>query len=68
MVDSPNADALRRLLERVTEALDLGASVDIADDGETVVGTVEGKDLGLFIGHHGQIRDAGCSRARLRAR
>ena len=58
MADSPNADALRRLLERVAEALDLGASVDIADDGETVIGTVEGKDLGLFIGHHGQTIEA----------
>ena len=58
MPDSPNADALRRLLERVTEALDLGADVDIADDGETVIGTVEGKDLGLFIGHHGQTIEA----------
>ena len=58
MPDSPNADALRRLLERIAEALDLGAGVDVADDGETLVGTVEGKDLGLFIGHHGQTIEA----------
>ena len=58
MAASPNAEALRALLERVSGALDLGATVDIADDGETVVGTVEGKDLGLFIGHHGQTIEA----------
>lgn len=58
MAESPNAVALRELLERVTEALDLDATVVIADDGETIVGTVEGKDLGLFIGHHGQTIEA----------
>ena len=58
MAEGKNAAALRQLLERVSEGIDLGATVDIADDGETVIGTVEGQDLGLFIGHHGQTIEA----------
>jgi len=30
----------------------------VSDDGETCVGTVNGDDLGLFIGRHGQTIDA----------
>jgi spoIIIJ-associated protein len=56
--DSKSAEALRTLLERVTDALDLDASVAIEDDGETLTGTIEGDDLGLFIGHHGQTIEA----------
>ena len=58
MAEGKNAAALRQLLERVTDGVGLGATVDISDDGETVVGTVEGQDLGLFIGHHGQTIEA----------
>jgi spoIIIJ-associated protein len=32
--------------------------VDVVRDGETVTGTVNGMDLGLFIGRHGQTIDA----------
>ena len=52
------ADALQSLLERISEALALDAAVRVEDDGETVVGTVEAKDVGLFIGHHGQTIEA----------
>ena len=58
MADGKNAAALRQLLERVTDGIGLAAGVDVADDGETVIGTVEGEDLGLFIGHHGQTIEA----------
>ena len=57
MSDDPGA-AVKELLERVVEALGLDATVEIADDGETVTGTVHGDDLGLFIGRHGQTIDA----------
>jgi spoIIIJ-associated protein len=52
------AEALQSLLERIAEALDLGATVSVQDDGETLTGTVEAKDVGLFIGHHGQTIEA----------
>ena len=55
---TPAAEALQRLLDRVTEALELDASVSITDDGETLTGVVEGNDVGLFIGHHGQTIEA----------
>lgn len=56
--NQPAAEALQRLLERIAEALDLGATVRVEDDGETLIGTVEARDVGLFIGHHGQTIEA----------
>src|SRR5688500_11700497 len=53
-----SADVLQSLLERIAEALDLDATVSVTDDGETLTGTVEGSDVGLFIGHHGQTIEA----------
>ena len=50
--------ALRDLLEQVADALDLDAEVEVAVEDETLVGTVHGEDLGLFIGRHGQTIDA----------
>jgi spoIIIJ-associated protein len=49
---------VRELVERVVKALGLDATVEISDDGETCTGTVQGDDLGLFIGRHGQTIDA----------
>jgi len=51
-------DAIRELLQRIVEALDLDATIEMTDDGETCTGTVHGEDLGLFIGRHGQTIDA----------
>jgi spoIIIJ-associated protein len=55
---SDSADRVRELLERVSEALGLDADVlmDESDDG--IRGTLEGDELGLFIGRHGQTIDA----------
>jgi spoIIIJ-associated protein len=58
MASTPAADALTEMLERLVDALGLDAQVSVADDGETVSGTLEGEDLGLFIGRHGQTIDA----------
>jgi spoIIIJ-associated protein len=55
--DAPK-DVVTELLERLVDALDLDGDVEVSDDGETVVGTVHGDELGLFIGHHGQTIDA----------
>jgi spoIIIJ-associated protein len=51
-------ETVRELLERVVEALGLDADIEVTDDGETCTGTVNGEDLGLFIGRHGQTIDA----------
>ncbi len=57
MADEQKA-SVQKLLERVTDALDLDATVSVTDDGETITGVVEGSDVGLFIGHHGQTIEA----------
>ncbi|MDQ3722790.1 MAG: KH domain-containing protein [Actinomycetota bacterium] len=57
MTEDPGA-AVRELLEHVVAALGLDATVEIADDGETITGVLHGDDLGLFIGRHGQSIDA----------
>ena len=51
-------EAIHELLEEVADRLDLGARVEVVDDGETITGTLHGEDLGLFIGRHGQTIDA----------
>ncbi len=58
--DQEEKDALLELLEEIVAALDLEATVEISveEDGETLVGTLHGEDLGLFIGRHGQTVDA----------
>src|ERR1700760_4504419 len=55
---SDSADRVRELLERVSTALGLGATVEIEEEGEEIRGTLHGDDLGLFIGRHGQTIDA----------
>ena len=56
--DADAEGALLELLERVRDALGLNAEVEV-DRGEgTLVGTLEGEDLGLFIGRHGATIDA----------
>jgi spoIIIJ-associated protein len=57
VTDTPEA-RVRDLLERVVEALDLDAKIDVRDDGETLTGTLIGEDLGLVIGRHGATIDA----------
>jgi spoIIIJ-associated protein len=54
---SPAAQ-LREVLEKVTAALGCPAEIAISEDEETLVGTVSGSRLGLFIGRHGQTIDA----------
>src|SRR3712207_4456021 len=49
---------VRGLLEVVVEGMGLEGEVTVRSEGDTVFGTVEGEDLGLFIGRHGQTIDA----------
>jgi spoIIIJ-associated protein len=51
-------ELLEELLEELLDAFDLDASVEVVLEGETLTGTVEGEDLGLLIGRHGQTIDA----------
>ena len=55
--DTP-ADRVREVLETVGEALGLDAEVSVDQDEEGIRGVLEGEDLGLFIGRHGQTIDA----------
>jgi spoIIIJ-associated protein len=55
---SNSADRVRDLLEHIREALGLDASVVIEEEDRTIRGTLEGDDLGLFIGRHGTTIDA----------
>jgi spoIIIJ-associated protein len=55
---SEPADRVRELLETVTDALGLDAEVQVERDDDGIHGKLDGDDLGLFIGRHGQTIDA----------
>ena len=55
---SDSGDRVRDLLEHVSDALGLDATVTIDEEGRNIRGVLEGDDLGLFIGRHGQTIDA----------
>jgi spoIIIJ-associated protein len=55
---SEAGDRVLDLVELVVDALGLDATVSLAEDGEGLTATVEGEDLGLFIGRHGQTIEA----------
>jgi spoIIIJ-associated protein len=58
--DSPTdpVGRVRDLLEQVSDALGLDAEVTVEQDAEAIRGVLDGDDLGLFIGRHGQTIDA----------
>src|SRR3954470_12884315 len=58
MAERSQEEVLRDLLEHVVEGLGLEATVEVSTDEESVVGTLHGEDLGIFIGRHGQTIDA----------
>ena len=51
-------ERVREVLETVGDALGLDAAVSVEQDDEGIRGVLEGEDLGLFIGRHGQTIDA----------
>ncbi len=57
MPDDP-VDRVRDVLETVAAALGLDAEVTVEQDDESIRGVLDGEDLGLFIGRHGQTIDA----------
>ena len=51
-------ERVKDLLEHINHALALGGEVSVRDETEQIVGEIEGDDVGLFIGRHGQTIDA----------
>ena len=51
-------ERVRVVVERVLEALELDAKVEVDEDDEAITARVEGEDLGLLIGRRGQTIDA----------
>jgi len=52
------AEELRDLLETLVEAMDLDAEVSVVEGAGLLTGTLDGSDLGRFIGRHGQTIEA----------
>ena len=52
------AERVRVLLERIVEELDLEAEVSVREEESEIHAEVEGEDVGLLIGRHGQTIDA----------
>jgi spoIIIJ-associated protein len=51
-------EALAELLEEIVDGLGLDAEVEVAEEDGVLTGSLEGEDVGLFIGRHGQTIDA----------
>ncbi len=51
-------ELLEELLEEVVEGLGLDAEIEVEESQGILTGSVEGEDVGLFIGRHGQTIDA----------
>ena len=49
---------VQELLERIVAGVGVDASVHVQEDAEEVRADLEGDDLGLLIGRHGQVIDA----------
>jgi spoIIIJ-associated protein len=52
------AERVRALLERIVEDLDLEAEVSVNEGDDEIHAEVNGEDVGLLIGRHGQTIDA----------
>ena len=52
------ATVLRELLEEIVDSIGLDVEVRVEKSDGTLRGCVEGEDVGLFIGRHGQTIDA----------
>ncbi len=52
------AELLEELLEEIVERLQLDVDIEVDEQDGVLNGRVEGEDVGLFIGRHGQTIDA----------
>jgi spoIIIJ-associated protein len=55
---SEAAARVEELLERILDAVGVEAEIEIEEDADGIVAMIEGEDLGLLIGRHGQTIDA----------
>ena len=53
-----HALVLRELLGEITDSLGLDVTIEVAESEGLLSGNIEGGDVGLLIGHHGQTIDA----------
>jgi spoIIIJ-associated protein len=51
-------EALEELLEEIADGLRLDAEIEVEEQDGVLTGRLEGEDVGLFIGRHGQTIDA----------
>ena len=56
--NSVASSRVHELLERIVDAVGVEATVHVEEDAEEVRAELEGDDLGLIIGRHGQMIDA----------
>ena len=52
------ADRVKALLERIVADLEIEAEVSVAEEEDEILAAVDGEDVGLLIGRHGQTIDA----------
>jgi spoIIIJ-associated protein len=56
--DLEPAEALEELLDEIIDGLGLDAEIEVEEQDGVLSGRLEGEDVGLFIGRHGQTIDA----------
>jgi len=56
--ESDAAARVRRMLEEIVDAVDVDAEIAVSEDPEGINANLDGEDLGLLIGRHGQTIDA----------
>jgi len=56
--DLEPAELLEELLEEVADGLRLDVDIEVEERNGVLVGRLDGEDVGLFIGRHGQTIDA----------
>src|SRR4051794_5994510 len=56
--ESEAADRVRHMLEEIVDAVGVDAEVEVSEDSNGLYANLDGEDLGLLIGRHGQTIDA----------
>lgn len=56
--ESEAAARVRHMLEEIVDAVGVEAEIEVAEDGDGIRASLNGEDLGLLIGRHGQTIDA----------
>jgi spoIIIJ-associated protein len=56
--DLDPVEALEELLEEIVDGLGLEVKIEVEEEEGILTGRLEGEDVGLFIGRHGQTIDA----------